>query len=146
MGDRPSSRRRRVDISHASRRAFEKPPRSSPPVTGGMRPPSVRRIRTPLDPRALARNSPEIAHGLRSYELSPRAAEPSPGDTHELPSRVARPRGFEPLTFGSVDRRSIQLSYGRKETAADQSSPAGRPGSGEGGIRTRDGGCPPILA
>jgi hypothetical protein len=38
--------------------------------------------------------------------LTMRTWDEAPANAHDLPSPVARPRGFEPLTFGSVDRPS----------------------------------------
>ncbi len=64
------------------------------------------------DRRSLLRtrqNSPETrAESLTSFRAtnpSPSAGSEVPVNAHDLPIRVARPRGFEPLTFGSVDRR-----------------------------------------
>src|SRR4051794_24914731 len=80
----------------------------------------------------------------------PAAGTPRPGTTKPPRRRGflgARPRGLEPLTFGSVDRRSIQLSYGRWAVRQRSLAPASFAAeSGEGGIRTRERACRPLLA
>jgi hypothetical protein len=95
-----------------------------------------------------------------------RAKEPGrPCPRWFLAVRPARPERFELPTFGSVDRRSIQLSYGREVAKCSRADPRARRdhggagthaepapavakadgdgGNGEGGIRTRDRGFPP---
>ena len=76
-------------------------------------------------------------------------AEPRPGKSRDarksrflfdltvknLERDVVRPKGFEPLTYGSGGRRSIQLSYGRIDL---ESVAALRQAGLPGGIRTPD--------
>ena len=55
-------------------------------------------------------NRPESLTSFRATNCGVRARGKLPANAHKLPRDVARPRGFEPLTFGSVDRSSTSFA------------------------------------
>jgi hypothetical protein len=59
----------------------------------------------------------------------------------ETEKRMARPRGFEPLTFAFGGQRSIQLSYGRLSASIDETAATGNGRVGSGKTPAERGFC-----
>ena len=92
------------------------------PAHTGVKAPGLNRLATPHRPRQ--RQAGRRKKWGERWDLNPRFPGPQPGAlTAELrppqkPTgrKMARPKGFEPLTHGLEGRCSIRLSYGRMQS------------------------------
>jgi hypothetical protein len=99
---------------------------------------SHRRLVSARDASMAAKGRHRIGMFTLSFTLQPRTALPASPRAQKTPSErgfsATRQERFELPTFGSVDRRSIQLSYWRRPPSLMRAPPA-RPEPAQGRLR-----------